>query len=69
MLYKKAGEVDSIYHLAASKQYLHDFMRISKSSTSADELYGRMLELYPSRSNPAVLRWGADTASRARGKL
>ena len=67
--HKKSGELDGIYHLAASKKYIQDFMRISKSSTSADELYGRMLEMYPSRFNPAVLRWGADTAFRSRAKL
>ena len=67
--HKKSGELDGVFHLAASKKYIRDFMRISKSSSSADELYGRMLEIYPSRYNPAVLRWGADTAFRSRGKL
>ena len=64
-----AGELTGAFHLAASKKYIQDFMRLSKVSSGADELYNRMLEIYPTRFNPMVVRWGADTAFRLRGKL
>ena len=67
--HKRPGEIDGALHLAATKKYLQDFMRLAQSSSDADELEKQMLEIYPRRYNPFVLRWGADAAFRSRNRL
>jgi hypothetical protein len=39
-------------------------MRLDEQTTSARELYDRMLELYPDRANPGSL-WGAAVGAKA----
>jgi hypothetical protein len=34
------------------RQYIRDFDRIAELTTTAQELYDKMLELYPNRVNP-----------------
>lgn len=50
-------------HLAATRQYILDFGRLAGETSSADELYNRMLELYPNRINPGSL-WGSANAAK-----
>ena len=38
-----------------TRQYIRDFDRVAKTSTTARELYDTMLELYPDRVNPGAL--------------
>ena len=67
--HKRPGEMDGVYHLANTKKYLQDFRRLAQSSSNADELERQMLELYPNRYNPFVLRWGADANFQSRNRL
>ena len=38
-----------------TRQYIRDFDRLAGTTTTARELYGTMLELYPKRVNPLPL--------------
>jgi glyoxylase-like metal-dependent hydrolase (beta-lactamase superfamily II) len=49
--------------IAETRQYLRDFDRLSASTTTAQQLYGAMLELYPDYVNPGSL-WGAANAAK-----
>jgi glyoxylase-like metal-dependent hydrolase (beta-lactamase superfamily II) len=49
-------------HLAATRTYLQDFNRLDRETASAQELYERMLDLYPDRINPGSLWGGAHAA-------
>jgi glyoxylase-like metal-dependent hydrolase (beta-lactamase superfamily II) len=45
-------------HIAETRRYIHDFNESVTNSSSASDLYRRMLTLYPDRVNPGSL-WGA----------
>ena len=49
--------------IAETRQYLRDFNRLNAATTTARELYGAMLEIYPDRVNPGSL-WGAANAAK-----
>jgi hypothetical protein len=49
------GLRDSPRIIEETRQYIHDFDRVAKTSTTARELYDKMLELYPDRVNPGAL--------------
>ena len=50
-------------HIAETRRYIHDFMRLSEETATARELYDRMLTLYPDRINPGSL-WGSASAAK-----
>lgn len=55
--HRQVGEVDGIWHLAATKKYIQDFEHIiGKNPKEPCEVFNRMMELYPERFNPAALR-------------
>ena len=49
------GLRDSPRIIEETRQYIHDFDRVAKTSTTARELYDKMLELYPDRVNSGAL--------------
>jgi glyoxylase-like metal-dependent hydrolase (beta-lactamase superfamily II) len=51
-------------HIQETRQYLLDFTRLDESTTTAPELYEKMLGLYPDRVNPGSL-WGGASAAKA----
>jgi len=53
--HKKPENDDSPRIIEETRQYIHDFDRVAKTSTTARELYDTMLELYPDRVNPGAL--------------
>jgi glyoxylase-like metal-dependent hydrolase (beta-lactamase superfamily II) len=56
-------------HIHETRRYITDFMRINEETTTARELYDRMLALYPDWINPGSLWGSANTAKAlARGK-
>jgi hypothetical protein len=58
-------EPDSdLRHIQATRQYLLEFNRLDESTTTARELYDKMLELYEDRVNPGSL-WGGASAAKA----
>jgi glyoxylase-like metal-dependent hydrolase (beta-lactamase superfamily II) len=56
---------DSPRHVAATRTYIRDFDQLDANTQTADELYERMLRLYPDRVNPGSL-WGAAHAAKSR---
>lgn len=56
--HKKAGKDDSPGIIEETRQYIRDFERLAEMTTTARELYDRMLVLYPDRANPGSL-WGS----------
>jgi hypothetical protein len=44
------------------RQYIRDFDRIAELTTTAQELYDKMLELYPNRVNPGWALWSSARA-------
>ena len=61
--HKKPGTTDSPKIIEETRQYIRDFDRLAETTTSARELYDRMLDLYPHRANPGSL-WGAARAAK-----
>jgi glyoxylase-like metal-dependent hydrolase (beta-lactamase superfamily II) len=51
-------------HIQETRQYIHDFIRLDDETGTAQELYDRMLALYPDRINPGSL-WGSANAAKA----
>jgi glyoxylase-like metal-dependent hydrolase (beta-lactamase superfamily II) len=50
-------------HIAETRRYIHDFIRLCGETASARELYDRMLALHPDRINPGSL-WGSANAAK-----
>lgn len=61
--HKRPGTTDSPKIIEETRQYIRDFDRLAETTTSARELYDRMLDLYPHRANPGSL-WGAARAAK-----
>jgi glyoxylase-like metal-dependent hydrolase (beta-lactamase superfamily II) len=59
--HKKAEKADSPRIIEETRQYIRDFESLAKMTTTARELYDKMLELYPDRANPGSL-WGSARA-------
>jgi glyoxylase-like metal-dependent hydrolase (beta-lactamase superfamily II) len=56
---------DSPRHVAATRTYIQDFDRLNAETKTAEELYERMLRLYPDRVNPGSLWSAAHAAKRS----
>jgi glyoxylase-like metal-dependent hydrolase (beta-lactamase superfamily II) len=59
--HKKAEKDDSPRIIEETRQYIRDFESLAKMTTTARELYDKMLERYPDRANPGSL-WGSARA-------
>jgi hypothetical protein len=53
--HKRPGSEDSPRIVEETRQYIRDFDRIAAATTTAEELYNRMLTLYADRLNPGAL--------------
>jgi glyoxylase-like metal-dependent hydrolase (beta-lactamase superfamily II) len=49
--------------IGETRQYIRDFNRLDKATTTARQFYDAMLELYPERANPGSL-WSAANAAK-----
>src|SRR5881409_2357849 len=47
------------------RQYIRDFDRLAGTTTTAQELYDKMLELYPNRINPGWALWSSASAVKS----
>jgi glyoxylase-like metal-dependent hydrolase (beta-lactamase superfamily II) len=54
-------------HIQETRRYIQDFIRLNDETTTAQELYDRMLALYPDRINPGSL-WGSANAVKIAGR-
>jgi glyoxylase-like metal-dependent hydrolase (beta-lactamase superfamily II) len=61
--HKKPGKEDSPGIIEETRQYIRDFDRLAGMTTTARELYDKMLQLYPNRANPGSL-WGSARAAK-----
>jgi glyoxylase-like metal-dependent hydrolase (beta-lactamase superfamily II) len=50
-------------HIQETRRYIQDFIRFRDQTATAQELYDRMLALYPDRINPGSL-WGSANAAK-----
>src|ERR671930_346854 len=50
--HKRPGNDDNPRIIEETRQYIRDFDRIAEITTTVQDLYDRMLELYPNRVNP-----------------
>src|ERR1700756_3736611 len=59
--HKRAENDDSPGIIEQTRQYIRDFDRLAGTTTSARELFDKMLAIYPDRINPGAL-WSAARA-------
>ena len=60
--HKRPEYEDSPSIIEQTRQYIRDFDRLAEATTSAQELYDRMLRLYPDRVNPGWALWSSARA-------
>jgi len=57
--HKRPDNDDSPKIIEETRQYIRDFDRLAESTKTAQELYDKMLELYPNRVNPGWALWSS----------
>jgi glyoxylase-like metal-dependent hydrolase (beta-lactamase superfamily II) len=60
--HKRPGRADSPQIIEETRQYIRDFDQLAETTTTAQELYDKMLELYPNRVNPGWALWSSARA-------
>jgi hypothetical protein len=60
--HKLPGNDDNPRIIEETRQYIRDFDRIAEMTATAQELYDKMLELYPNRVNPGWALWSSARA-------
>ena len=60
--HKRPGNDDNPTIIEQTRQYIRDFDRLVETTTTAQELYDKMLELYPNRVNPEWALWSSARA-------
>ena len=60
--HKRPGNDDDPRIIEETRQYIRDFDHIAEITTTAQELYDKMLELYPNRINPGWALWSSARA-------
>jgi glyoxylase-like metal-dependent hydrolase (beta-lactamase superfamily II) len=62
--HKRPGNDDNPKILEETRQYIREFDRIAETTTTARELYDKMLERYPERANPGLALWLSARAAK-----
>jgi len=57
--HKRPERDDSPRIIEETRQYIRDFDRLAETTKTAQELYDRMLEIYPDRVNPGWALWSS----------
>ena len=55
--HKRPENDDNPRIIEETRQYIRDFDQLAATTTTAQELYDKMLELYPDRVNPGLALW------------
>jgi glyoxylase-like metal-dependent hydrolase (beta-lactamase superfamily II) len=63
--HKRPENDDSPGIIEQTRQYIRDFDRLAGMATTAQELYDKMLELYPNRVNPGWALWSSARAVKS----
>jgi glyoxylase-like metal-dependent hydrolase (beta-lactamase superfamily II) len=62
--HKRPDRKDDPSIIEETRQYIRDFDRLVEQTTTAQELYDRMLALYPNRVNPGWALWTSARAAK-----
>ena len=62
--HKRPSNDDNPRIIEETRQYIRDFDRIAGMTATAQELYDKMLELYPNRVNPGWALWSSARAAK-----
>ncbi len=57
--HKRPENDDNPRIIEETRQYIRDFDRLAETATTAQDLYDKMLELYPNRVNPGWALWSS----------
>jgi glyoxylase-like metal-dependent hydrolase (beta-lactamase superfamily II) len=60
--HKRPENDDNPVIIEQTRQYIRDFDRLAATTTSAQDLYDKMLKLYPNRVNPGWALWSSARA-------
>jgi glyoxylase-like metal-dependent hydrolase (beta-lactamase superfamily II) len=60
--HKRPENDDNPRIIEETRQYIRDFDRLAETTTTAQELYDKMLQLYPNRVNPGWALWSSARA-------
>jgi glyoxylase-like metal-dependent hydrolase (beta-lactamase superfamily II) len=63
--HKRPENDDNSRIIEETRQYIRDFDRLAEQTTTAQELYNKMLELYPNRINPGWALWSSARAVKS----
>jgi glyoxylase-like metal-dependent hydrolase (beta-lactamase superfamily II) len=63
--HKRPERDDSPRIIEETRQYIRDFDRLVETTGTAQELYDKMLELYPNRVNPGWALWSSARAVKS----
>jgi glyoxylase-like metal-dependent hydrolase (beta-lactamase superfamily II) len=63
--HKRPENDDNPRIIEETRQYIRDFDRLVQTTTTAQELYDKMLELYPNRVNPGWALWSSARAVKS----
>jgi glyoxylase-like metal-dependent hydrolase (beta-lactamase superfamily II) len=63
--HKRPENEDNPKIIEETRQYIRDFDRLAQTTKTAQELYDRMLELYPNRVNPGWALWSSARAVKS----
>ena len=62
--HKRPENEDNPRIIGETRQYIRDFDRLAQTTNTAQELYERMLKLYPNRVNPGWALWSSARAMK-----
>jgi len=63
--HKRPDNDDNPKIIEETRQYIRDFDRLVGTTKTAEELYAKMLELYPNRVNPGWALWSSARAAKS----
>jgi glyoxylase-like metal-dependent hydrolase (beta-lactamase superfamily II) len=63
--HKRPDNDDNPRIIEETRQYIRDFDRLAETTRTAQELYDKMLELYPHRVNPGWALWSSARAAKS----
>src|SRR5262250_1672047 len=63
--HKRPENADNPRIIEETRQYIRDFDRLAETTTTAQELYDKMLKLYPNRINPGWALWSSARAAKS----
>jgi len=63
--HKRPGNGDNPRIIEETRQYIRDFDRLTETTKTAQDLYEKMLELYPNRVNPGWALWRSARAVKS----